>query len=298
VDLDTRRADTIAAVRIPKQEYRMRQTMEGYMMMEYVMNPMPATDDWAVLADGTVAIVRWIDYRVDYIRPDGTRTSSAKLPFDWQRMTDDDKKRMVDSVAVVQRRSAMTQWITQTIRWVNQYNGKYPAGITIPDGFTLPPGFAKDAFLPAGVTFPANYVYACPPGVDPVLPTTPATPGAPPPMPSCMPAPIVMSGGQTPPAPTMRPVFIAAPEDIPDYRPPITNGSVRADMDGNLWIRTVPAKPVPGGLIYDIVDNRGELVTRYQLPPGYTIVGFGKDKVVYLSMRDATGVHLARVRLR
>ena len=33
-------------------------------------------------------------------------------------------------------------------------------------------------------------------------------------------------------------------------------------------------------------------------PTGYTLVGFGRDKVVYLSMRDARGIHLARVRLR
>lgn len=34
------------------------------------------------------------------------------------------------------------------------------------------------------------------------------------------------------------------------------------------------------------------------LPPGYTLVGFGKGKVVYLSTRDAKGIHVARVRLR
>jgi hypothetical protein len=46
------------------------------------------------------------------------------------------------------------------------------------------------------------------------------------------------------------------------------------------------------------VSRKGELVDRIQIPQGYTIVGFGKGKVVYLSMRDAKGIHLARVRLR
>ena len=68
--------------------------------------------------------------------------------------------------------------------------------------------------------------------------------------------------------------------------------------DGNLWIRTIPAKPIPGGLVYDIVNSKGELFDRLQLPPGYTLVGFGKGKVVYLSTRDAKGIHLARVRLK
>ena len=76
------------------------------------------------------------------------------------------------------------------------------------------------------------------------------------------------------------------------------SGAVRADADGNLWIRTIPPKPVPGGTVYDIVNPRGELVDRLQAPPGYTIVGFGAGKVVYLQMRDMAGIHLARVRLR
>jgi hypothetical protein len=50
--------------------------------------------------------------------------------------------------------------------------------------------------------------------------------------------------------------------------------------------------------VYDLVNRRGELFDRIQLPPGYTLVGFGPGRVVYLSMRDATGMHLARVRLR
>jgi len=83
--------------------------------------------------------------------------------------------------------------------------------------------------------------------------------------------------------------------DLPDYRPPFTSGAVRADADGNLWVRTVQPRPIPGGAIYDIVSRQGELVDRLQLPQGYSLVGFGKGKVVYLSMRDATGIHLARV---
>ena len=44
--------------------------------------------------------------------------------------------------------------------------------------------------------------------------------------------------------------------------------------------------------------HQGELVDRLQLPSGYSLMGFGKGKVVYLSMRDAQGIHLARVQLR
>ena len=36
-----------------------------------IVNPMPVPDDWAVLADGTIAVVRGREYRVDFISNDG-----------------------------------------------------------------------------------------------------------------------------------------------------------------------------------------------------------------------------------
>jgi hypothetical protein len=50
-------------------------------------------DDWAVLADGSVAFVRGRDYHVDLVRADGTRASAVKIPFDWQRLTDETRLR-------------------------------------------------------------------------------------------------------------------------------------------------------------------------------------------------------------
>jgi hypothetical protein len=117
---------------------------------------------------------------------------------------------------------------------------------------------------------------------------------------ACLPAP-ANTGGTVPAAPTMRYVGVTGAYDLPDFRPPLVPGAagaVRADMEGNLWIRTVPTRPVPGGAVYDVVSAAGELVNRIQLPPGYTLVGFGRDRVVYLTMRDPSGLRLARVRLR
>jgi hypothetical protein len=110
--------------------------------------------------------------------------------------------------------------------------------------------------------------------------------------------PPVVAGGVAPPPPQPRIVNVVDADMLPDYRPPMPTGAVRADRDGNLWIRTNPMEPVRGGPVYDIVSRAGELVNRVQLPPNYTLVGFGADKVVYLSMRDATGLHVARVRLK
>ena len=84
--------------------------------------------------------------------------------------------------------------------------------------------------------------------------------------------------------------------DIPDYRPPFTRASVRADADGNLWIRTT--KMVKGQPVYDVVNRRGELTDRIQLPPFRTIAGFGPG-VIYMAVKDAAGVvHLERARIK
>jgi hypothetical protein len=107
-----------------------------------------------------------------------------------------------------------------------------------------------------------------------------------------------MSGGEFQRAPQLRETGVIDPAELPGYRPPIAPGAVRADADGNLWIRTIPPRPAPGGPVYDVVSRKGELTDRIQLPPGYTLAGFGKGKVVYLSMRDQGGIKLARVRLR
>ncbi len=79
--------DTIAWLRVPRRALQI-----------LVANPMPVNDDWAMLSDGSVALVRAADFHVDWIEPDGTRRSTARLPFDWTRLTDDQKQSLVDSL--------------------------------------------------------------------------------------------------------------------------------------------------------------------------------------------------------
>ncbi len=339
VTLDTRKLDTLGVVRTQKNEMRFRQTPDNRLMVDQVVNPMQMIDDWAVLPDGSVAFVRGRDYRIEYLKGDGTITSSPKLPYEWQRLADEDKERLIDSVKTAMRKQSLNNFTANMIRWVNMFGKGYPADFKVPEGFVMPPGMPKDWVLPPGVKLPDNYMYACPPGVEP---SGPIMMGGPPPgvvppgkdviitgaaggkdvaavsvtppgvtrmegaMPgnapggraNCAPAPGMFAGGQAPPPPVISPISVVEPSQLPDYRPPFTTGATRADQDGNLWIRTVQPRAVPGGPVYDIVSREGELVNRLQLPPGYNIAGFGKGKIVYLSMRDATGVHLARVRLK
>jgi hypothetical protein len=296
IDIDTRTLDTVGTVRIPKVIYQVHQSAEGYFSISVLLNPMPTTDDWGVLSNGTVAFLRGRDYRIDYRQPDGTWTSSPKLPFDWQHSSEADKQAYVDSVKSLNRRQQMSTYVTSMIRWANMYEKPYPKDFKVPDGFIPQFGLAREWKLPPGLTLPPSYVYACAANEEPKM--IQQTGGPPAGTPSCIPSPIMLPGGVAPPPPTIREVAIIPADELPDYRPPFVAGAARADADGNLWVRTIPTKPVPGGSIYDIVNAQGELVDRVQLPPGYTLVGFGKGKVVYLSTRDASGIHLARVRLR
>ena len=92
------------------------------------------------------------------------------------------------------------------------------------------------------------------------------------------------------------PINLVAPEELPDYKPPFSSGSVRADADGNVWIRTNPMKPTPGGPIYDVVNGKGELIDRIQFPLQRTLVGFGPGGIIYTGVRGPRGVQLERVR--
>ena len=99
-DLSSRTLDTIAKFAIPAIRFtavtiEMRgQSVTG---STRVVNPLPWTDDWAVLSDGSVAVVRGREYRVDVISSDGQLKVGTKLPFDWQQLTEQDKVKVLDS---------------------------------------------------------------------------------------------------------------------------------------------------------------------------------------------------------
>ena len=98
------------------------------------------------------------------------------------------------------------------------------------------------------------------------------------------------AGGPTAPALT----FVDA-SDLPDYRPAFSSNAARADWDDNLWIRTTATRAgAIAGPIYDVVNRKGELVDRLQIPAGRQIIGFGKDGVVYMVARDGNASWIER----
>ena len=89
-----------------------------------------------------------------------------------------------------------------------------------------------------------------------------------------------------------------SPSELPDYQPAFFATSAKADDDGNIWIRTIPTKPTPGGAVYDVVNAKGEVVDRVQIPENRMIVGFGPGGVVILAARDGMATTLERARVK
>ncbi len=282
VDFDTRKADTITYVRVPKNETQMTRGEDGQMRFNMKINPLPQADDWALLSDGTVAVMRVLDYHVDYYSPDGKHVASEKLPYDWKQITDEDKTKLVDSLKSM-----------------------------------------------------ANAV--------------------------------MNRGGQNNNGPRMIIEPIAA-EKLPDFYPPVRQGSSIADRDGNLWVlpttsslsaqlaaqmnpmmggggggrggfggppgegRGGPPGGAPGGApgapgaaprdtagrggnnqmpaqmlaalanqppqVYDVVNREGKLIERVKLPGGRQIAGFGPGGVIYLVAREGRDIYLETVKIK
>jgi hypothetical protein len=101
VDFDTRRVDTVEHLaRRYDLRGRLVEDSLGRQVVAMRVRPFIEGDDWAAFPNGTVAIVRAHDYHVDWVEPNGTVRSTAPVKWNWVRLTDDDKMRIVDSLNV------------------------------------------------------------------------------------------------------------------------------------------------------------------------------------------------------
>jgi hypothetical protein len=253
VDLASRQVDTIAWVRIPRPKIEMDRDTLGTIRPRITMNPLPTIDEWAVLRNGSIAIVRGHDYHVEFVRPDGTRESAPKIPFEWQRLTDEDKAAFLDSLQAARERFLASQ--------------PAPAQPQVSSSTTTGAGGERrvQTMVMAG---PGPGAAAAAAGGNPL-------------------AGLMMS----------RNVNFVRAEELPDYKPPFFAGSVRADADGNLWVLTIPTKAVAGGSVYDVINGKGELIDRVQLPGERLIVGFGAGGIVYLAAREGATTKLEKAKI-
>lgn len=266
IDLATRRLDTLGFIKTPKVNMEVTRTEDGRINMRSQLNPLPVVDDWAALSDGSIAFIRGRDYHVDWVGPDGSKTSSAKIAFDWQRMTDDDKVAFLDSLRAARERM-----------------GEGAPGVAMAVGAAL--GVSESAMGAAApniqiMTGPGGGGGGGRQGGGRQNGGPPGAAGA-------------AGGGRV-----NAQVNFVDPSELPDYKPAFFAGSVRVDTQGNLWIRTIPTKAIPGGPIYDVIDRTGALVERVQIPAGRTIVAFGPGGVVYLAARDGNNSYLEKASIR
>lgn len=106
-DLDARTVDTVGRVKQRDGAGILADNSDAAKpKIIQTINPLPSLDEWALLSNGTIALVRGQDYHVDFIHADGTRSSSGKLPFDWKRLSDDDKQKLIDSAKAAQEAMA------------------------------------------------------------------------------------------------------------------------------------------------------------------------------------------------
>ncbi|MBC8088443.1 MAG: hypothetical protein H7Z40_14340 [Phycisphaerae bacterium] len=202
-DFDTRKVDTVTTLKV-LQPGAMTLVQDGQnVAMKMVVNPMDTGDEWGMLPDGTIAILRAHDYHIDWVAPDGKRTSSPKMAFDWKVMTDEQKQFKLDSMRPLLQK-AIDDSPGQSIP-----TAEGPRKIKIQFDFV-----------------PLN--------------------------------------------------------KLPDYEPPIAPGAMKVDRTGNLWIVPRTSSGANGGLLYDVVNRRGEVFERVQFPKGYALAGFGNADEVYL----------------
>ena len=187
----------------------------------------PEQNVWAVLNDGSIAIVRGHDYHIDWIRPDGRASTGAKLPFDWQALADEGKRQMLDS-----------------------------------------------AYLHQFVTMRGTFRQR-------VLDTT-----------------ILRSDSLAQRVKTFS-YFLRGPKPRANLVPAAADGAAMPDADGNLWL--LPSAPMDStnpGLVYDVVNARGDLTMRVRIPADRAIGGFGKGGTVYLIAGDrANGFYIERTKV-
>ena len=253
VNLATRALDTAAFFKIPKATVSMTQDNKGAMRISMQTNPMPVVDDWALLPDGRIAVVRGKDYHVDWLGTDGTWTSSPKIPYNWERLDDDGKDKFIDSVKVEaeKQREALNKALASGVNNANALMGAGAAG--------------------GGGGMRVEMRIEGPGGGGGARP---------------------QQGVQQITAPSMN---FVSPKELPDYRPVFRQGAVRADTDGNLWVRTTA--PTDAGPIYDVINGKGELVDRVKLPFGRVISGFGPG-VVFMGVQDEKGARLEAAKIK
>jgi len=99
----------------------------------------PVFDDWTVMSDGAVAVLRGREYRIDFFDGDAGRTAGPRLQYPWKQLDDAEKTHLVDSINT-QRRKQFDEMIDDMRKQAENPNQKIGPGgekIIIVDGMPI-----------------------------------------------------------------------------------------------------------------------------------------------------------------
>ncbi|MEP6765904.1 MAG: hypothetical protein ABJB66_16435 [Gemmatimonadaceae bacterium] len=131
--------------------------------------PVYILDEWAMLSNGMIAVVRGTDYHIDLIGPDNKITSLPKIPHTWIPLPDSLKLAIIDSIRKAENESRDEQ-LKQAADKKNGTGTSSASGATSAGGSTIgsggftggrptdfPPPPPIDLYLPRIEDFPDYY---------------------------------------------------------------------------------------------------------------------------------------------
>lgn len=137
LNLQSRRRDTVAYVKVPRETVSASRDVQGRPgPPKVIASPLPVIDAWALLPDGSVAVLRGADYHLEIVSMNGARRVFAKFAHPWQRLTDDEKQSVIDSAQVEEDkvREALKRAVlanpTASAGAIPETPGR-PAGVTV-----------------------------------------------------------------------------------------------------------------------------------------------------------------------
>jgi hypothetical protein len=81
LDIETGVLDTAAIVVAPPPELAVVLTASRSHQIIGLVNPLPIIDEWGVLSDGSIAILRGADYHIDWISASDQKTTSQSIAY-------------------------------------------------------------------------------------------------------------------------------------------------------------------------------------------------------------------------
>ncbi len=102
MDFVTRGTDTLAKLGTERTQISTYRDTRNIASSVFI-SPFPFYDEAVVTSDGSIALFHAREYRLEWVNGDATRSPGVRMPFDWRKITDEDRARLLDSVNGLKR---------------------------------------------------------------------------------------------------------------------------------------------------------------------------------------------------